>query len=147
VFAKFLNPASRSLSPGRIAARRGLSVLEATMSLLILSFAIGGLLEILSVAAGQRRATEVRRLALQEVANHAEQIALLPWTELTADKLAALQPSAELLAAAPSGQLAVTVADDAGPPAARQIRLTVTWTTPSGEAARPVQLTVWRHQP
>ena len=71
------------------------------MALLILSFAVGGLLQILTLAASQRRATEIRRLALEEVANQAEAIALVPWEELTAEKLAARRPTAELLAAAP----------------------------------------------
>jgi Tfp pilus assembly protein PilV len=140
----FLNPEPRTLNP-RALGRRGISVLEATMALLILSFAIAGLLQILTVAAGQRRATEIRRLALEDVANQAEQLALLSWDELTAEKLAARQPSAELLAAAPAAQLAISVKEEAGPPAAKRIHLKATWTTPAGQSAGPVQLTVWRH--
>jgi hypothetical protein len=117
------------------------------MALLILSFAVGGLLQILAIAASQRRTTEVRRLALQEVANQAEHIALLPWGELTDDQLAGRKPSDELLAAAPTATLKVTQVEEAGPPAARRIRLAVEWTTPAGDTAQPVQLTVWRHQP
>ncbi len=136
------NPEPRTPSP---ATRRGLSIVEVTMALLILSVAVAGLLKILTVAASQRRATENRRLALEEIANQAEQIALLPWEELTAEKLAARQPSADLLAAARSAQLTLTASEDAGPPAAKRIRIAVSWTTPTGESAEPVQLTIWRH--
>jgi len=117
------------------------------MALLILSFAVGGLVQILAVAASQRRTSEVRRLALQEVANQAEHIALLPWGELTDERLAGRKPSDELLAAAPTATLTVTRIEEAGPPVARRIRLAVQWTTPAGDAVEPVQLTVWKHQP
>jgi len=131
----------------QLAMKRGLSVLEATMSLLILSFAVAGLLQILTVAASQRRATEIRRLALADLANQAEQIALLSWDELTAEKLAIRQPSAELLAAAPAARLNIAVNDETGAPAAKRIHLTADWTTPAGQSVQPVELTVWRHQP
>lgn len=138
------SPEPRISSP---ATRRGLSILEVTMALLILSFAVAGLLQILTVAASQRRATEIRRLALEEIANQAEQIALVPWEELTAEKLATRQASADLLAAAPSAELTVTAGEDAGPPNAKRVHIAVAWTTPAGESPQPVQLTIWRHQP
>jgi hypothetical protein len=137
-----LNPEPRTLNP-----RRGISVLEVSMALLILSFAVGGLLQILTIAASQRRTTEVRRLALEEVANQAEQIALIPWDELTEGRLGALEPSEHLLGAAPSARLTVTQVAEAGPSVAKRIHLEVQWTTPAGDAVQPVQLTVWRHQP
>lgn len=136
------NPEPRTLNP-----RHGVSVIEVSMALLILSFAVGGLLQILAVAASQRRTSEVRRLALQEVANQAEHIVLLPWGELTGDKLAERKPSDELLAAAPTSTLKVTQVEEAGPPTAKRIHLAVQWTTPAGDTVQPVQLNVWRHQP
>ena len=142
--AQLLNPEPRTLNPER---RRALTVLEVTLALLILSFAVVGLLQILTLAASQRRSTEVRRLAVEELANQAEAIALAPWEVLTAEKLAARQPSAELLAAAPSVKLSITASDEAGLPAAKRIQLSAVWTTPAGESAQPVKLTVWRHQP
>jgi hypothetical protein len=113
----------------------------------VLSFAVGGLLQILSLAAAQRRTGEVRRLALAEIANQAEQIALVPWDELTAEKLAARQPSEALREISPSAQLAVTISDEAGPPAARRVFLSVQWMTPAGDGVKPVELAIWRHQP
>ncbi len=132
---------------GRWRTRRALTVLEVTLALLILSFAVGGLLQILTLAASQRRSTEIRRLALAELANQAEVIALTPWDELTSEKLAARLPSADLLAAAPSAKLSITASNEAGLPAAKRIHISATWATPAGESAQPVQLTVWRHQP
>jgi hypothetical protein len=139
--------AVRILNPVHSAARRGLTVIEVTMALLVLSFAVGGLLQILSLAASQRRATEIRRLAVEEVANQAEAIALVPWEELTAEKLAARRPAAGLIAAAPSATLNISTSDEAVPPAAKRIHISAAWTTPAGEPAQSVQLTLWRHQP
>ena len=134
-------------APFRLPARRGLSVLEVTMALLILTFAIGGLLQILTVSAAQRRTSEKRRLALQEVANQAERVALLSWDETTDERLDRLAPSAELLVAVSSAALAVKQTEEAGPPAAKRIRLEVSWTTADGQGVEPVGVTVWKHQP
>jgi hypothetical protein len=104
-------------------------------------------MQVLSLAAAQRRTSEVRRLALAEVANQAEQLALVPWDELTAEKLAARQPSDALLDVAPTATLTVTPSDEAGPPAAKRVFLSVQWTTPAGDWVRPVELAIWRHKP
>src|SRR5262245_51696103 len=127
--------------------RRGISVLEMSLALLIVTFAIGGLLQILTLAAGHRRTTEVRRLAVQVLANQAEQISLLAWDQLTPEKLAERKASDALLEAAPSARLKVTVAEETGPPVAKHVHLEVSWNSPDGDAVEPVRLTIWRHQP
>ena len=141
----------RFVVPGRLhsplSARRGISVLEATTALLILTFAVGGLLQILTVSAAQRRASEQRRLALQEVANQAERIALLTWDETTQERLGQLKPGTELAAAAPSATLNAKLTADDGSPAAKRIRIEISWLTPAGQSVEPVALTVWKHQP
>jgi Tfp pilus assembly protein PilV len=129
------------------APRLGMSVLEMSMALLILTFAIGGLVQILTMAASHRRTTEVRRLAVQELANQAEHIALLSWDQLTPEKLAERKVANSLIAAAPSAKLSVALVDDAGPPIAKRIQLEVTWNAPDGDPVEPVRLAVWRHQP
>jgi hypothetical protein len=144
---RFPTPDSRRPTPDSRLPPRGISVLEVSMALLILCFAVGGLLQILTIAASQRRTTEVRRLALAEIANQAEQIALIPWGELTEGRLQSLQPSEQLLGAASNARLTVTQIAEAGPPVAKRIHLEVQWTSPAGDPVQPVLLTVWRHQP
>ena len=126
--------------------RSGLTVLEVTLALLILTVAVTTLAQLLSTAAAQRRRSEQRRLALQEVANQAESIALFSWDELTAEKLAALKPSDNLLAAAPTATITAAIADEAGPPANKRVRIEVHWATAAGDAVEPVGLTVWKHR-
>ena len=126
--------------------RRGLTVLEVTLALLVLTVAITGLAQLLATAAAHRRTSDQRRLALQEVANQAERIALWPYDELTAEKLEGLAPSDDLLAATPAAVLTATVTDEAGPPASKRVRLEVHWTNSAGAHVEPVGLTVWKHR-
>lgn len=126
--------------------RRGISVLEVTLALLVLGVAITGLLQLIATAAAQRRVSETRRLAAQEVANQAERVALLSWDELTAERLAAVQPSELLLASVPSAKLQATVTAEAGPPEAKRVRIEVQWTDATGQSPAPIGLTVWKHR-
>jgi prepilin-type N-terminal cleavage/methylation domain-containing protein len=128
-------------------SRRGMTVLEMSIALLILTVALGGVLQLVSTAAKQRRTGEERRLALQELANQAERVAILPWDELTEAKLATLKPSAECEAANPTATIAATLAEDDGPPAAKRIRIEVAWTNAVGQQVDPLGVTLWRYAP
>jgi len=125
--------------------RRGISVLEMTLALLVLTVAVTSLAQLLTTAAAHRRTSEQRRLAVQEVANLAERIALWSWDELTAPMLGELAPSQPLLAALPSARLQTTLAEEAGPGPSKRVRLEVHWTTSAGQTVEPVGLTVWKH--
>jgi hypothetical protein len=126
--------------------RGGLSVLEATAALLIVGFAITGLAQMLSLSAAQRRTSESRRLAQEEIANQAERIALLAWNETTAEKLQSQEISEGMRAFVPSAKLSLELTEEAGPPLARRIEIAVVWIAAEGEV-EPVRLTVWKHQP
>src|SRR5262245_6373187 len=108
--------------------RRGVTLFELTIALFILSTAMAAIVQLTAVTAGQRRTIEHRRIALQEVANQAERIFLLPWDETSAEKLTTWQPSADLVAALPQATCTVEVLDETGGPQARRIRLLITWT-------------------
>ena len=124
----------------------GLSVLEVTAALLILAFAMTGLAQMLSLSAAQRRASETRRLAQEEVANQAEQVALLAWDETTEARLKAQEISEGLRALVPSAKLSLSLSEEASPPLARRIDIAVGWMAADG-AVEPVRLSVWKHQP
>ena len=126
--------------------RGGLSVLEVTAALVIVAFAMAGLTQMLSLSAAQRRASETRRMAQEEVANQAERIALLAWDETTEERLKAQEISEGLRTLAPSAKLSLALTEEAGPPLARRIDIAVVWMAADGEVD-PVRLTVWRHQP
>jgi prepilin-type N-terminal cleavage/methylation domain-containing protein len=126
-------------------SRRGMTLIELTISLVILGAAMAALVQLVALAARQRRSMAIERACVQEVANQAERIALLPWDDTAAGKLTAWQPSEDLAAILPAAQCTIAVSDEPGAPQARRIRLEIAWTGPAGVPAGPVSLTVWRH--
>jgi Tfp pilus assembly protein PilV len=127
--------------------QRGVTFVEVAVAVVVLSAAMVALAQLVTMAARQRRTSEHRRLALQEVANQAEHIALLNWNETAPDGLTTWQASADLLATLPGAVCRATVTDETGPPTSRRIRLTVTWTNAAGQQVEPLELTVWKFQP
>src|SRR5262245_55180750 len=104
--------------------QRGMTLIELAVSLLVLGVAMAALVQLVSLAARQRRATTQRRVALQEVANQSERIALLPWSETEPDKLTAWQASAELADVLPAAKCSIAVSEESDS-SARRIRLEV----------------------
>jgi hypothetical protein len=121
-----------------------MTVFELLVALFVMTTALVALVQLLAVTAGQRRLLEQRRIALQEVANQAERMASVPWDEITAEKLASWEPSANLQAALPQAKCTAEILDEDGPPAARRIRLSVTWPNAAGQMVDPVSLATWR---
>ena len=97
-----------------------------------------------TVRPGQRRTIEQRRAALIEVANEAEQVALLDWDEISPDEFQTWQPSAELAAALPEATCTAEVTEEISLPAARRIRLSVNWPNASGQLREPIAVTIWK---
>jgi hypothetical protein len=138
----------------RTYVRNGLSVLEVTMSLLLLGVAVSALAQLITAAAAQRRTIDARQLALTEVANQAEHVARWTAAETTAEKLATLAPSSELLAAVPTARLSAkllgkTQVDEETSPTAPdtslRVRIEVTWNDAAGRVVSPLGLTIWKH--
>lgn len=124
--------------------RRGLTLLEVCVALVVLTAAMTALAQLVAANGRQRRTNDQRLAALQEVANEAERLATLPWNELTPEKLTSWQPSPELTAVLPAAQCVVQMSEDTDPPRARRITLSVAWTNAVGQGVAPVELTFWR---
>ncbi|MDX1944335.1 MAG: hypothetical protein SFU86_02935 [Pirellulaceae bacterium] len=127
--------------------RRAFSLTEVTLALFVVGMAAGALAQMLFVAAGQRRASEQRRLAGQEVANLAERIAARPYRELTGEWLASQTLSAEMRAAAPQAALLALLTSEEDPVPGRRVRIEVSWPNSVGQPVEPVGLTVWKYPP
>lgn len=124
--------------------RGGATLIEVTVALVVLAAAMLALAQMVTLVARQRRLTEARRMALQEVANQAERVAVMAWDEAAPDKLTAWEPSTDLLAGIPAAQCAIEVTDEPGPPTARRVRLEVRWTDAAGQPVTPAGLTLWK---
>jgi Tfp pilus assembly protein PilV len=134
------------LPKNRLPRRKATTLLECTVALLVLSVAMMGVAQLVVTASHQRRQSVARKLALQEIANQAERVAAMSWDEAAPDKLTRWEPSADLLAPLPDASCRVIVEDEAGPPAARRIRLEVVWSDPAGHEQQPVGVTLWKYQ-
>src|SRR5688500_6846861 len=106
-------------------SRDAMTVLEVSLALAVLSLAFVLLAQFVTAAAQQRRVSEHRRLALQEVANSLERVAALPWDEVTSEKLAEWKPSASISTAMSRAQLKAIVVAEPGPPEAKRVRIEV----------------------
>jgi Tfp pilus assembly protein PilV len=124
--------------------RRGMTIAELMVALFIMTTAMVAIVQLLAAAGSQRRTVEQRRIALAEVANAAERVAILSWDEVAPEKLTTWQPSAELTAALPQATCTAEVTEQAGLPAARRIRLSVNWPNASGQMREPIAVSLWR---
>ena len=127
--------------------RDAMTVLEVTLALAVLSMAFVFLAQFLSAAAQQRRASEHRRLALQEVANSLERVAALSWDEVTAERLSAWKPSTALSSNLPQAQLKSLVAIEPGQLEAKRVRIEIAWPDASGQTVEPIGLTTFVYRP
>lgn len=126
--------------------RSAMTLLEAAVALVILGAAMAILVQLVSLANRQRRASHERMIALAEIANQAERISLLPWVETAPDKLTTWEASPDLTAAIPQASCSAVVTDGRGPPVNRRIQLRVAWQNAAGQQVDPAVLTVWKFQ-
>ena len=123
-----------------------MTVLEVTLALAVLSLAFVLLAQFLTAAAQQRRVSEHRRLAWQEAANALERVAALSWDEVTAEKLSGWKPSPAISTSLPNAEMKSIVAIEPGPPEAKRVRITVSWTNASGQPGEPIGLTTFLYR-
>lgn len=129
----------------RFRPRRGVSITELMVSMIVVAATMAGLAQLVSLSAQQQRSGEARRLATMELANQAERVAALAWEDAAPEKFTGWEPSAEFAAAVASPTCKATVTEEAGEPASRRIRLEVGWAAAGGSAAEPMSLTVWKY--
>jgi Tfp pilus assembly protein PilV len=127
--------------------RPGMTLLETTVALFIVSAVVLAILQLVSVTANQRRTLEERRIALQEVANQAERITLLPWERTAPEELNQWEPGDDLLAVSPKAKCAIAVNSETGSPLGRKIRLSIIETSAANESIELAALTVWKFAP
>ncbi len=124
-----------------------MTLLEMTVALFVASAVMIAIVQLVGVTAKQRRTLEQRRVALQEVANQAERIAMLAWDQTAPDELKEWQPAHDLVAVAPKARCAIAVSPEAEPPLGRKIRLSITETNATDQPIELAALTIWKFAP
>jgi type II secretory pathway pseudopilin PulG len=109
--------------------RTGFSLLETTVSFVLIGAAMATLVQTIWLARQQMQLIERQFIATQELANVMERLSLIPFDQLNSEHLPELQPSPELLRLAPRAKLSLEVADVAGPPVGKRLRAKVNWPT------------------
>jgi Tfp pilus assembly protein PilV len=130
--------------------RRGVSILELSVAIILAGVLLTGIGQLLAVVAAQQREGERRLAAMHEAANQMERLAAIPWAELTAEAAAELQLSEEAAAALPGGTLEARVtdleaSDEEYAPAGRRVEVAISWRNPAGREVDPVRLVAWRY--
>jgi hypothetical protein len=124
-------------------ARRGIAVLELVVASALLGTLLIVCLQLLSVAAAQRRAADERQLALIEASNVVERLAVRPWNELT-PKMPLPQLSPAVGSRLPGSELSVEVTAPDAQPDLKRIVVSLRWQDRAGQYVSPVKITTWR---
>jgi Tfp pilus assembly protein PilV len=124
-------------------ARRGASLLELTVAIVLLGVVFAGLGPMFAWIRQERQLSHDRQAALLELANQAERMALRPYVDLTADSVAAVTLSPHTAAALPHAQLQVRLAPETDPEAKR-LTFEITWSDDGVRPAAPLRMVQWR---
>lgn len=125
----------------------GMTLLEVGVALVVVAASAAAVVQLINVASLQRRTNRQRQVAYMELANQAERLALLPWSDLVPERLASWTPSEVLLAEVPTAQCSIAVGSVEDSLPTRRIDLSVSWNLTTGQPASPARLTLWKHHP
>ncbi len=127
--------------------RKGFSILEAFVSMILISATVSIAIPALRVINFQRKSIDQRLLATMEVANLGERIAAdNSWHSLTPDRLAQYQSGMLKQLNLKEPQLSVTLIQNKKEPTKRQVRIQLSWKNPYGEWVDPLLLSLWFHR-
>ncbi len=128
-----------------VCRRAAFTVTECLVALVLLGAAAALMAQLVAAVGVQRRVADQHALALQETANLLERLFALPYAELTTQRAAEFQLSEAAQQRLPDARLQIDVNSTAGPPAAKEIRISLRWLDRSGRHGAPAELTAWRH--
>ena len=120
-------------------------LVELTISAAMLAVAMTLTVQMLGLAARQRRESDHRQRATLEAANLMERLAAGPFDEITPERARGLSRSTAAPAGLTGAEWTVEVKDEAPGPgrSARRIAVRLRWKGRSGEWEAPVRLTTW----
>ena len=126
--------------------RRGFTLLETTVALLVLAALTTLCLQFFAAASDQRRQVFAQLAATQEAANLLERAEALAWNDLTTENAAKLQLSPQARQTLPEGRVEMLVDGPSGTPPAKRVAVAVRWRPLPGEPEREVRLVAWRYK-
>ena len=126
--------------------RRGFTLWETCVALLVLAALTTLCLQFFAAASDQRRQVFAHLTATQEAANLLERAEALEWNDLTTASAAKLQLSAQARQTLPDPRVEMLVDEPSGTPPAKRVAVAVRWRPQPGEPEREVRLVAWRYK-
>jgi hypothetical protein len=123
--------------------RLGSTLLEVIMASAMLAVLLATMLQMLRATNNHQRSNERRVIALQAVQAVADQVANIPWEQLTAESAKQVTIPRPLQSYLPGSTLAITVDEEPAPAAAKRIHVELAWNSADGKPGAPVRLTSW----
>lgn len=125
--------------------RRGSLLAEAAMSGVMLAIAMALTVKVLGWVALERRASDRRQWASQEVCNVMERITGRPYDAVTTGQAGSIALSPQARQMLPGAELKVEVAEDdaAGGEGSKKVSIELRWKDRSGGWDAPSRLTSW----
>ena len=131
--------------------RRGVTVIEATVALVVVAAAAAVGTKTLLSAASHRRHIAERGAAAMEVANAMERVAGGKIEPLETARSEALPLSPEATRILPQGAMTLTIApavrNEGGAVLSQRVTVELVWKNGAGQRAAPARLSAWRHEP
>jgi len=134
--------------------RDGFTLTETFVAGLILATAFAVATQLVIAASRQRKALDLRQLALIEAGNVMERVAAEPWSKLDAEELGSWELGAQAAGALPNARLDIQIDPAAGQPdggeanakqpTGKRITVIVSYGGDGQRPARKVRLVAWR---
>jgi Tfp pilus assembly protein PilV len=132
-----------SIRPTSARSPRAFTVIEVTLSVLLLAIAMSATVQILGWVAVQRRAVERRQHAIQEVANLMEHLTAEPWDRVDSGSARRLALSEQLRRKLPEPELSIDVDEPEPDRGEKRLSIRLRWKNRAGAWEAPVRLTAW----
>jgi Tfp pilus assembly protein PilE len=124
-------------------SKRGITIVEITAAAAMLAVLLATSAQVMRSLATRQEAAARRAMALQTVEAVLEEFSNRPWDELTPATAGQVTLPEVATMHLPGASVAATVADVTDPVAAKRLAIELQWNSPTGQPARPVQLTTW----
>lgn len=123
--------------------RRGYLLIEVFVACTILAALFALVINMVSITARERRATQRRAIALQQATNLLERASAIPHDELSSQRLAEIEVPADAMALLPHSAVRWTIEDEASDLPAKRMQIELAWQTSLGQREAPIRLVAW----
>jgi len=123
--------------------RRGLTMIEIAAAVAMLVVLLASSVQVMRALATQQLAAARRVMALETVQALTEELANMPWDQLTPETAGKLTIPQVVSLYLPGAALSATVAADHEPVESKRLSVEFRWRTPSGQPSAPLRLTTW----